>query len=109
MAAMHGPHHVAQNSTTYTLPGSNLATGAPATHLVTANGGAASPTDRSAFFSSAGLGFSCAPPHAARDRQTTAASGVRIGHSGGWKRPGRLRPSIVMVYRRPPGAYNPNP
>ena len=24
---MHGPHHVAQNSTTYTLPGTNFVTG----------------------------------------------------------------------------------
>src|SRR6185369_16857465 len=40
----HGPHHVAQNSTTYTLPGSNDVTSRPASHFVTFIGGAGSPS-----------------------------------------------------------------
>src|SRR5215203_4874533 len=43
MAAMHGPHHVAQHSSTYTLPFSNRSTGSPFTQAPTAKAGAGSP------------------------------------------------------------------
>src|SRR5262245_41136727 len=81
MAAMQGPHHVAQNSTTYTLPDSNDLTGEPATHVETTRGGAESPTERPIFSSAGGFGFSWAPPHAARARQQAAASKVRISNT----------------------------
>src|SRR4051794_22142669 len=42
--AMHGPHQVAQNSTTYTLPGSNALTASPWSHSVAFSAGARSPT-----------------------------------------------------------------
>ena len=44
MLCRHGPHQVAQNSTTYTLPFSNLATGLPFTHFAGVMLGAISPT-----------------------------------------------------------------
>src|ERR1041385_5695764 len=40
----HGPHQVAQNSITYTLPGSNAFSSGPVNHLVAFNGGGGSPT-----------------------------------------------------------------
>src|SRR3954454_4564017 len=43
MNAIQGPHQVAQNSTTYTLPGSNPLTSSPWSHLVAFSGGAGSP------------------------------------------------------------------
>src|SRR5690349_1343609 len=43
MLARQGPHQVAQNSTTYVLPGSNASTFSPLTHPETARGGAGSP------------------------------------------------------------------
>src|SRR5678816_2197216 len=42
--ATHGPHQVAQNSTTYTLPFSNPVTSSPLTHFSIDSGGALSPT-----------------------------------------------------------------
>ena len=44
MLCLQGPHQVAQNSTTYTCPGSNFVTGSPLSHLATGKAGAASPT-----------------------------------------------------------------
>src|SRR5262245_56563751 len=52
MLARHGPHQVAQNSTTVTLPFSKLVTGVPLIHFSTVIGGAGSPT-RSAYGRSA--------------------------------------------------------
>src|SRR5262245_13119103 len=46
MFAMQGPHQVAQNSTTYTLPLSNFSTLSPLTQTSTARAGALSPTFR---------------------------------------------------------------
>src|SRR6188474_2784971 len=46
MLTLHGPHHVAQNSTTYTLPLSNLATLSPLIQCSMSMGGAASPIVR---------------------------------------------------------------
>src|SRR5262245_52250100 len=43
MLSRQGPHHVAQNSTTYVLPGSNFSNLSPLTQLETASGGAGSP------------------------------------------------------------------
>ena len=40
---MQGPHHVAQNSTTYVFPGSSCLTASPLSHRETARGGAGSP------------------------------------------------------------------
>src|SRR5262245_51069484 len=65
MLARQGGHQVAQNSTTYTFPGSNLATLSPLTQSLMSIAGAASPTcsGLTAGFSAAagagaGLGFS---------------------------------------------------
>src|SRR5215204_3680731 len=43
ITALHGPHQVAQNSTTYVLAGSNFSTGVPLSHFATFNSGAGSP------------------------------------------------------------------
>src|SRR6478672_2716479 len=43
MAALHGPHQVAQNSTTYVLPGSKFLTGVPFSHFADSIDGAVSP------------------------------------------------------------------
>src|SRR5262249_51777000 len=59
MLAMHGPHQVAQNSTTYTFPGWSAFTSSPLTHLSTAIAGALSPwwSVTSVFSSGIGAGL----------------------------------------------------
>src|SRR5437016_14006849 len=71
---LHGPHQVAQNSTTYTLPGSNLATGVPFTHLATLSGGGAMPT--SSLAAPAGAWAAAA---AIRDVSAAILTGFLIG------------------------------
>src|SRR5688572_21928394 len=62
MAWMHGPHHVAQHSMTYTFPFSNCLTGSPFTHLLTASGGAGSPALSVADFSSCAAALRATAP-----------------------------------------------
>jgi hypothetical protein len=54
IAAMQGPHQVAQKSTTYTLPFSNSARGVPFTHLPTTKGGGDLPMRSSRVSTAAG-------------------------------------------------------
>ena len=67
MLTRQGPHQVAQNSTTYVLPGSNCSTFSPLTQPETASFGAGSPRLRIS---------SALAPDAAR-QTATAASMVR--------------------------------
>src|SRR4029077_7410558 len=100
----HGPHHVAQNSTTYNLPGAKAGTAAPLTHLAMLRGGAAAPTasfcpvtagasasdDRVSRpvasrvrFMSVLLGF-CGSAHATGDRARVRPA-RRRGAATGWR------------------------
>src|SRR5262249_23930059 len=93
---MQGPHHVAQNSTTYTLPAAySFSSGLP--HFVAFTGGVGSPTFREAL--SVSVARSAAGAQAVSPRTSTAANSVRMGlpfadgvRGGQFGRSGRYRP-----------------
>src|SRR5205085_12699011 len=78
----HGPHQVAQNSTTYTFPFSNALTSVPANHLVAFSGGGASPSLR-VDCSLAGFGSSAADSQELPKAKARVRSRVRIGDTFG--------------------------
>ena len=76
MLVRHGPHQVAQNSTTYTLPGSNHFGSVPRTNFSMTGLGAALPMVIGSCAASA-LGASCAVTAAVQRRANAAACAER--------------------------------
>src|SRR5690349_1341571 len=84
MLATHGPHHVAQNSTTYVFPFSKLATGAPFTHFSIESAGAFAPATSEAFLAPAPEPSCADAKPATRTRATAAEKNERMDIGTSW-------------------------